>query len=83
MIEIYKAEEERLKKSNEFLMKKNNQEHSRTIQELESEVLKMRNAIQHLKALINEKNQSNDNLIEKDNLITKDDDNKNITNHSD
>jgi hypothetical protein len=83
MIEIYKAEEERLKKSNEFLMKKNNQEHSRTIQELESEVLKMRNAIQQLKALMNEKNQSNANLIENDNLITKDDDNKNIANHSD
>lgn len=84
MIEIYKAEEERLIKSNEFLMKKNNQEHSRTIQELESEVLKMRNAIQQLKLLINQKNQSNPNLIENDNLITKDDnENNNNVNLSD
>ena len=55
MIEIYKAEEERLIKSNEFLKKKNNHDHTRTIQDLESEVLKMRNAIQQLKNIIEQK----------------------------
>ena len=56
MMEIYKAEEERLKKSNEFLQKKNNKDHSRTIQDLESEVLKMRNSVQQLKKI--KKNQT-------------------------
>ena len=72
MIEIYKAEEERLIKSNEFLMKKKNQGHSKTIQELESDVLKMRNSIQQLKLLIEQKNYSNPNLIENSDLISND-----------
>ena len=80
MIEIYKSEEERLKKSNEFLMKKNNQEHSRTIQELESEVLKMKNSIQQLQKLIDQKNYSNPDLIE--NEEKKSNDNNYIANNS-
>lgn len=72
MIEIYKSEEERLIKSNEFLMKKKNQDHSKTIQELESDVLKMRNSIQQLKLLIEQKNYSNPNLIENSDLISND-----------
>ena len=73
MIEIYKSEEERLIKSNEFLMKKSNHEHSNSIQELESKVLKMKNNIQKLQKLIDKKNNSNPNLIE-------DDDNEAINN---
>ena len=70
MIEIYKAEEERLTKSNEFLMNKNNHEHSRTIQDLESEVLNMRKNIQQLNKIIEKKNASNPNLIENEELIS-------------
>ena len=78
MIEIYKAEEERLIKSNEFLQKKNNQEYSRTIQDLESEVLKMRNSVTQLKKLIEQKKiNQNPNLIENDNIL-KNENNKNI-----
>ena len=73
MIEIYKSEEERLIKSNEFLMKKSNHEHSNSIQELESKVLKMKNNIQKLQKLIDKKNNSNPNL-------KKDDDNEAIKN---
>ena len=72
MIEIYKAEEDRLIKSNEFLMKKKNLGHTKTIQELESDVLKMRNSIQQLKLLIEQKNYSNPNLIENSDLISND-----------
>jgi len=81
MIEIYKAEEERLTKSNEFLMNKNNHEHSRTIQELESEVLNMRKSIQQLNKIIEQKNASNPNLIENDDLINNSN-NNNILNNS-
>ena len=78
MIEIYKAEEERLIKSNEFLQKKNNQEYSRTIQDLESEVLKMRNSVSQLKKLIEQKKVNpNPNLIENDKIV-KNENNKNI-----
>ena len=70
MIEIYKAEEERLTKSNEFLMNKNNHEHSRTIQDLESEDLNMRKNIQQLNKIIEKKNASNPNLIENEELIS-------------
>ena len=77
MIEIYKAEEERLIKSNEFLQKKNNQEYSRTIQDLESEVLKMRNSVTQLKKLIEQKKVNpNPNLIENDKIV-KNENNKN------
>ena len=71
MIEIYKSEEERLIKSNEFLQNKNNHEHSRTIQDLESEVLKMRNAVQQLKNLIEQKKAPPENLIDNDNIKNK------------
>ena len=80
MMEIYKAEEERLIKSNEFLEKKNNQEHSRTIQDLESEVLKMRNSVQQLKKIIEQKTNPNPNLIEND-IKTNSDKNKQISNN--
>lgn len=80
MIEIYKAEEERLTKSNEFLMNKNNHEHSRTIQELESEVLNMRKSIQQLNKIIEQKNASNPNLIENEDLINNEN-NNNILNN--
>ena len=82
MIEIYKAEEERLLKSNEFLMKKKNQDHSRTIQELESEVLKIRNSIQQLKNIIEQKMQTNTNLIENDNNLINEETHNNILNNS-
>ena len=80
MMEIYKSEEERLIKSNEFLEKKNNQEHSRTIQDLESEVLKMRNSVQQLKKIIEQKTNPNPNLIEND-IKTNSDKNKQISNN--
>lgn len=80
MMEIYKAEEERLIKSNEFLEKKNNQEHSRTIQDLESEVLKMRNSVQQLKKIIEQKTNPNPNLIEND-IKTNSNKNKQISNN--
>ena len=82
MIEIYKAEEERLLKSNEFLMKKKNQDHSRTIQELESEVLKIRNSIQQLKNIIEQKMQTNTNLIVNDNNLINEETHNNILNNS-
>ena len=72
MIEIYKAEEERLIKSNEFLKKKNNHDHTRTIQDLESEVLKMRNAIQQLKNISEQKKTPPENLIENENITNND-----------
>ena len=80
MMEIYKSEEERLIKSNEFLEKKNNQEHSRTIQDLESEVLKMRNSVQQLKKIVEQKTNPNPNLIEND-IKTNSDKNKQISNN--
>ena len=80
MMEIYKAEEERLKKSNEFLQKKNNKDHSRTLQDLESEVLKMRNSVQQLKKIIEEKSNKNPNLIESD-ITTKNDKNNLLLNN--
>ena len=55
IIELYKPEEERLTKSNEFLMNKNNHEHARTIQELETEVLNMSKSIQQLNKIIEQK----------------------------
>ena len=80
MMEIYKAEEERLKKSNEFLQKKNNKDHSRTLQDLESEVLKMRNSVQQLKKIIEERSNKNPNLIESD-ITTKNDKNNLLLNN--
>ena len=79
MIEIYKAEEERLLKSNGFLMTKKNQENSRTIQELESEVLKMRDNIQLLQKIKDKKNYTNPDLIENEDKII---DNNYVLNNS-
>ena len=76
MLEMYKAEEQRLIKSNEFLMQTNNKDNSKKIKELEAEVLKMRNDIRQLQNLLEPKNGKN--LIEtdkNDNLS-----NKNINN---
>ena len=76
MLEMYKVEEQRLIKSNEFLMQKNNKDNSKNIKELEAEVLKMRNDIRQLQNLLEPKNGKN--LIEtdkNDNLS-----NKNINN---
>ena len=69
MIEIYKSEEERLMKSNEFLKTQNNQNHSRNIKDLETDVLKMRSAIQQLNKFIEQSINSNSNLIESQNNI--------------
>ena len=80
MIQIYKAEEERLTKSNEFLMNKNNHEHSRTIQDLESEVLNMRKNIQQLNKIIEQKNSANPNLIENEDIISNDNNNNKLEN---
>ena len=85
MIEIYKAEEERLIKSNEFLSNKNNKHNPKTIQDLEAEVLKMRNSIQQIKKLIEQKNNTNTNpnLIENDNITNNEqNNNNNISNNS-
>ena len=68
ILEMYKAEEQRLIKSNEFLMQKNNIENSRSIHDLEAEVLKMRNDIRQLQNLIEPKNINGNNLIENENL---------------
>ena len=73
MLEMYKSEEQRLIKSNEFLMQKDNKDNSRNIKELEAEVLKMRNNIRQLQNLLEPRN--GNNLIENDNLS-----NKNINN---
>ena len=59
MLEMYKAEEQRLIKSNEFLMQNKNQENSRNIQNLEAEVIKMRNNIKELQDLMEPKNGNN------------------------
>ena len=69
ILEMYKAEEQRLIKSNEFLMQKNNHDNSRNIKDLEAEVLKMRNAIRQLQNIMEPKN--GNNLIENDNLSSK------------
>ena len=73
MLVMYKSEEQRLIKSNEFLMQKDNTDNSRNIKELEAEVLKMRNNIRQLQNLLEPRN--GNNLIENDNLS-----NKNINN---
>jgi len=73
MLEMYKSEEQRLIKSNEFLMQKDNKDNSKNIKELEAEVLKMRNNIRQLQNLLEPRN--GNNLIENDNLS-----NKNINN---
>ena len=74
MLEMYKSEEQRLIKSNEFLMQKNNPNNSKNIKELEAEVLKMRNDIKQLQNLMEPRNGIN--LIENDNLSSKSINNK-------
>lgn len=76
MIQMYEAEEERLIKSNEFLQNVNNKENPKSIQELEQEVLKLRNDCQSLKELLEQKNKTlkdlnaslNDNNININNI---------------
>jgi len=74
MLEMYKSEEQRLIKSNEFLMQKNNPNNSKNIKELEAEVLKMRNDIKQLQNLMEPRNGIN--LIENDNSSSKSINNK-------
>ena len=74
MLEMYKSEEQRLIKSNEFLMQKNNPNNSKNIKELEAEVLKMRNDIKELQNLMEPRNGIN--LIENDNASSKSINNK-------
>ena len=64
MLEMYKAEEQRLIKSNEFLLQSKNQENNINIQELENEVIKMRNNVRQLQNLLEPRNGIN--LIEND-----------------
>ena len=74
ILEMYKAEEQRLIKSNEFLKQKSNQNNSKNIKELEAEVLKMRNDIKQLQNLMEPRNGIN--LIENENLSSKSINNK-------
>ena len=64
MVEKYKAEEEQLIKSNEFLQNKNIQNNSKSLDELEKEVLDMRKKIQEIQNLIEQRNKLPSNLIE-------------------
>ena len=74
ILEMYKAEEQRLIKSNEFLMQNKNKENSKNIEELEAEVLKMRNDIRQLQNIIEPRNGIN--LIENDDLLSNNSNNK-------
>ena len=64
MLQMYKSEEQRLIKSNEFLMQNKSMENTRSINELENEVIKMRNNIKHLQNILEPRN--GNNLIEND-----------------
>ena len=64
MLQMYKSEEQRLIKSNEFLMQNKSMENTRNINELENEVIKMRNNIKHLQNIHEPRN--GNNLIEND-----------------
>ena len=77
MLEMYKAEEQRLIKSNEFLMQNKNQENSRNIQNLEAEVIKMRNNIKELQDLMEPKN--GNNLILENNDLSNNSTKKKLT----
>lgn len=74
ILEMYKAEEQRLIKSNEFLMQNKSKENSKNIEELEAEVLKMRNDIRQLQNIIEPRNGIN--LIENDDLLSNNSNNK-------
>ena len=64
MLQMYKSEEQRLIKSNEFLMQNKSMENTRNINELENEVIKMRNNIKRLQNILEPRN--GNNLIEND-----------------
>ena len=66
MLQMYKSEEQRLIKSNEFLMQNKSMENTKNINELENEVNKMRNNIKHLQNLLEPRN--GNNLIENDDI---------------
>ena len=68
MLQMYKSEEQRLIKSNEFLMQNKSMENTRNINELENEVIKMRNNIKHLQNILEPRN---GNLIENDDASNK------------
>ena len=68
MLQMYKSEEQRLIKSNEFLMQNKSMEKTRSINELENEVIKMRNNIKHLQNILEPRN---GNLIENDEASNK------------
>ena len=69
MLQMYKSEEQRLIKSNEFLMQNKSMENTRSINELENEVIKMRNNIKHLQNILEPRN--GNNLIENDETSNK------------
>ena len=69
MLQMYKSEEQRLIKSNEFLMQNKSMEKTRSINELENEVIKMRNNIKHLQNILEPRN--GNNLIENDETSNK------------
>ena len=68
MLQMYKSEEQRLIKSNEFLMQNKSMENTRSINELENEVIKMRNNIKRLQNILEPRN---GNLIENDDASNK------------
>ena len=69
MLQMYKSEEQRLIKSNEFLMQNKSMENTRNINELENEVIKMRNNIKRLQNILEPRN--GNNLIENDETSNK------------
>ncbi len=69
MLQMYKSEEQRLIKSNEFLMQNKSMENTRSINELENEVIKMRNNIKQLQNILEPRN--GNNLIENDDASNK------------
>ena len=69
MLQMYKSEEQRLIKSNEFLMQNKSMENTRNINELENEVIKMRNNIKRLQNILEPRN--GNNLIENDDASNK------------
>ena len=77
MLQMYKSEEQRLIKSNEFLMQNKSMENTRNINELENEVIKMRNNIKHLQNLLEPRN--GNNLIENDEISNNKNNSGNLT----
>ena len=77
MLQMYKSEEQRLIKSNEFLMQNKSMENTKNINELENEVNKMRNNIKHLQNLLEPRN--GNNLIENDDISNNKNNSGNLT----